>query len=99
MTDEITREEKALAALGRRVREGASKQFPITEKQRAAMRGAVSQQWDKEQEIAKAIAASKNPSEKADEPGKSQSKEQDRTKSGDSAQAEGQKSKSKGHSH
>lgn len=99
MTDEITREEQALAALGRRVREGAAKQFPITEKQRAAVRGAVSQQWDKEQEIAKAIAASKMPSEKADAPEKSQSKEQDRTKSGDSAQSEGQKSKGKGHSH
>lgn len=99
MTDEISIEEQALGALGRRVREGTGKRFPLTEKHRAAVREAVKQQWEKEQEVIKAIASSKKPSEKAAEPGKSQSKELDRTKSSDSSQSGAQKSKGKGHSH
>jgi hypothetical protein len=49
MPDDLTQSEAKLRKLAERLRQGVAKLFAVTEKQRAAVRQVVREEWEKEQ--------------------------------------------------
>lgn len=88
-----------MATLARRVHEGAAHRHAATEKDLAAVREAVKQQWEKEQAVQKSVEESQQPSKKSEDGEKSQTNEQDQTKSSDQSQSSDGDSQGKTHGH
>lgn len=59
MPDDTTQSEAKLQKLAQRLHRGWAKLHPATEKDLAAVRAVVRQQWEKDQKIEQRIAASK----------------------------------------